>query len=414
MKEKTLQYITILLERSRIRAGYALLQKKPELRNGVLTGLNLLLLFILFVQFNLAGIFAVGYEAADILLDLQQADVRRITIRDPDLAGSEIQLTRQEALPSAQWHTSNNNFEQQEKSFWQNFYEHRPTQYRWRLLRAKKPDAQAEGETDAKTNPALSENYAADIERMAELFQALAETRRYYAVPRTPAKEQALQMRTDADGNYSGLQIEFMLESGAAHTLYVGRSGKASDETYVRLNDETQIYLVRANLRSRSGNANLDYFRDRSVVGAQISRAQIVGIQARRMDNQQPIFQANHNGKEWLLNYPPLATIPNGKLRQDAVDSFIKDVLDWKAKAFPRSAPSDLDPKYVFDLILNYKEAGQVAEKQLILKILGRKGYSDYYVRLPDASLREISSVYLEDVLQPQRKFIEKQKEPLK
>ena len=110
----------------------------------------------------------------------------------------------------------------------------------------------------------------------------------------------------------------------------------------------------------------------------------------------------------------PIPSSPlSGKVRPGSVQSLIQDIFSWKASEFPEELTKGLDPRYAFSLILRYKEKGAIQEKEVQLEILGREGYSDYVLRMPDQSLRKISSVYLEDILDPLKNFIESPKKEL-
>ncbi len=385
--------------------------QKNFYRNTALALGNVFLIFALLVQSNFIGFFATGYEGAALLLDLDQEDVEIIEIHDPDLRGKQIRLIRQEALPASQWHQS----AERKTSF---FYSSSPAQYRWRLEISKQAPAPskdsstqeaAQESKEQEQGEAGKETHKADIERIAELFAALSKTRRYYDLPRPSEKEKekSLGMHKDSQGKYAGLHIKFVLPGAKSHVLYVGRESKNGSEVYVRLDDESKMYLVRSKLRARSGGAKAYYFRDRSIFGSAFSTAQILSLKAVKT-GQYPISHLVYNSKEWTMQYPP----STAKVRSQAINSFIQDLRAWKAVDFPLDEASGLDKKYAFDFHISYKEAKNLQEKTMTLRFLGRKGYNSYIIAMPDSSLREFSSTYIEDFLSPKKNFLDTGKSP--
>ena len=396
--------ISVLGEK--LKAVLTYLKANPEKRNLGLAAFNLLLIFILLFQFNLIGLFATGYEAADLLVDLEQTQLDAIEIHDPDFKNKKVRLVRQkeQELEHSQWYIKES---QKEASFFSSFYNRVPAQYAWQL---EVYDTQTEGKektskTEKKEQSTVRKAiYSADVQRVVELFESLKEARRYYAVPRTPEKEKAIGMQKDSQGKYANLQINFVLSPEKKISLYLGRTSSGR-ENYVRRDEEKNIYLVQTDIRSKSGSAEPEYFRDRRILSNRIQEKGILSLMARKKEGT-AIAHFVHNGKEWNLQFPN-PTLRGGKVRSGAIQSFIQDMLSWKASAFPESPSKALDSRYAFQLVLRYKERETVQEKELVLQILGREGYSDYFLAMPDQSLRKVSSVYLEDILDPLKNFTE-------
>lgn len=388
----------------KLKTFFSYLSAHPEKRNLGLAGLNLALLFLLFVQFNLIGLFATGYEAADLLLDLDQEDVEAIVIRDPDFKNKRVRLVRQKEkkLERSQGHSKDSS---KKDSFFSSFYKSAPAQYAWQLelydIRETK---------DAKTEEKQKSVYPADAQRIAEFFLSLRQARRYYAVPRTSEKEKAIGMQRDSQGKYANLQITFLFSPEKKTLLYLGRASSRSGENYVRRDEEKNIYLVQTDLRGKIGSAEPLYFRDRRILSTAVQEKGLISIMAQKKQKgrERVIAHFTYNGKEWNLQSPP-STL-GAKVRPGAVQSFVKDIFSWKASEFPEKLPKGLDSRYAFTLTLRYKETGDIQEKEIKLDILGREGYSDYVLIMPDKSLRKVSSVYLEDILDPLKNFTEPSK----
>ncbi len=390
---------------------YTYLQSRPDVRNASLAGFNLFLLLFLVLQYNVLGIFAVGYEGADVLLDLEQEDVQSIHIDDPDFRGLTIQLVRKEELPLGQWASAKPSAAT-ETSLFSSIYNYRPTQYSWQLKvsgkKTKKTAAKLSSEIDQQQEQENIKRYLADVERVAEFFAALQDVRTYYSLPHTQEREKSLGMQTNSQGSYAGLRVQFKLSNGDNHSLYFGRTSKDGRESYVRLDDQGQIYVIRADLRTKSGSGDVDYFRNRLLLPYTVSSGEVVSLIAKKASNLSPITHLVYNGKEWSMQYP----LASGKVRSEAVQSFVKDMLAWKVRNFLKKEPNDLDKKDAFILTIRYRQAGQIQEKEYNLHVIGRRGYSDYVLQMPDKPqlLYEISSVYIEDLLTPQKNFVVQQK----
>ena len=269
----------------KLGSALAYLSANPEKRNLGLAALNLVLIFLLLFQFNLIGLFATGYKAADLLLDLEQADLEAIEIQDPDFKNKKIRLLRQkdQKLEQSQWYTKDS---QKQDSFFASFYSKTPRQYAWQL-EIYAIEAETETESTAKTEQKEQKRvYPADVQRVAELFTSLKEARRYYAVPRTPQKEKAIGMQKDSQGKYANLQIHFLLSPDKKISLYLGRTSTRGSENYVRRDEEKNIYLVQTDLRTKSGSAEPAYFRSRRILPHTIPEKGILSLLSAREQRQ--------------------------------------------------------------------------------------------------------------------------------
>ncbi len=408
---------------------------------------NTFLAALLFIQYNPLGILKSGYEGASLLLDLQQESVRSIEIKDPDFRDVVVRLVREDKLPVSQWTKSE---EGEEKSFFDKIYESTPTQFRWRMEPIVKKRAENSAESTESANEsvdvdgaALSEKssekssqeksspeqsseeknsqeqsseeksssgqileekmYAVDAERIAEFFAGLQDTRRYYAVERTEEKEKELEMIRDSKGDYACLHMRFLLENGQEHSILVGNR-RAGSESYVRLDEEQNIYLVTPNLRSLAGGGTASYFRDRLIFSPEIEKKNVAGFSLKRLSGEN-IVRMSRKGDQWNMQIPPAA----GQTASVNVDAFISDIFGWRSRDFPQSEPDDLDRRFASVFTLRYNEKENLTSmKEFSLQIVGRRGVSDYVVKLPSGSLREITSVALEDVFDPIKNFTEK------
>lgn len=377
------------------------LKKYP---GGALFATNALLAVILFFQDNPLGLFATGYAGADPLLDAAQADVDRIEIRDPDFrAGDGVRpvviLIRGSELPRSQWNR------QPEAGA---VFDRVLPEFAWRLQIRRGDELQ---------------EFEADAERVAELFENLADARRHHYVPRSPEKDRDLQMGTDGAGRYEGLSLQFQLKGGEKHTLYVGRSSLRGNQSYLRLDDESRVFLAETNLRSVAGPGEADYFRNRRLVPGGLAASAITAIHA-EFSGEGGLVSLVKDGGVWRMQSPPVAA----SIREDQVQQIAADIVEWKAIAFPATEPGAGDGEaslrealqdfetpaaFPFALRIEYTTPGNLTDRsELIFTVLGRKNFSNYLLRTVDGTLAEISSVFIEDLLDPREKLLDEQGGP--
>lgn len=359
--------------------------------------LNLLLLAVLFFLQDPFEIFRSGYVGAKPLLDVGQADVRKIEIIDPDLKSRSV-LVRQGKLPAVTPASEEKKSKTKEEE-----------SYAWQLqildTGDKKTsgtdigDKSAGGKTaDGKTEPV---KYEGDEDHIARLFESLKKARRYYSLKYTPDKDRNLHFGIKKGGDCDCLHLKFALESGRTHILYLGKSGGA--ESYVRLDDENEIYLVQTNIKTTVGQGQKDFFRNRLLLPRQATKKSITAIQADFGSTEKDV-SLTRSGKEWHL-LSPLA----GKARTSAVNSLLDDIIAWRANSFPDKPPRDLETKKAFSLKITFKRS-LTESHQVVFRILGLKDYSTYYLEDEKGTLYEITSVFLSDLYEARTKFLERQK----
>ncbi|MCB1325930.1 MAG: DUF4340 domain-containing protein [Spirochaetales bacterium] len=342
--------------------------------------LNAGLVIVLILQLNPFNIFQTGYAAADPVLEVDQSDVVRIEIVDRDTDGQAIVLERGDRLAPQRP-------EEQDDA---------PTppeagpRYGWSM-------------SWQKAAPEASESFAADADRVAQFFMDLREVRDYYALPRSPEQDRELGMARNSNGRYECLQIR-LFEEGESEpqVLYVGRSASRGTESYVRLNEDDEVYLVQANLRSATGSGEPYYFRNRRVFPDHLQADLITGLSARFASGG--AVELRHQTGAWQMLQPVL-----NAARTQAVESLLRDIAGWKASEFPEAPPADLDRSRALELRLTYRGRDNITdEHEFVLDVLGKSEYSSWVVRRPeDGALMEITSIYLEDLFDAEAKLVE-------
>ncbi|MCB1307170.1 MAG: DUF4340 domain-containing protein [Leptospiraceae bacterium] len=367
-----------------MNAILTLFRKRPVLS---LAGVNAFLLLVLFIQHNPLNLqfLRSGYSGADVLLNVEEEDVERIEISDPDYAGGRVILERGDELPENLWQQPEGNMA--EESWLDSIITRVPAQYNWKLTII---DANGERQT-----------YSADHERVRILFDGLKRMRDYFALDRTPEKDRDLGMGLDTRGQYTGLQLSFQLEGGRrVENIYVGRSSTRGNQSYVRMNEEDEVFLVEANPRSFVGSGEKEYFRSRNVLPA-LSLDTIQGLKA-DMPTRDLEVEIARRANEWQMILP-LPTIA----QKETFEALLGDILNWQATGFPESIPEDLDPDFACELDLQVQSTGQLTgQSNIHVSILGRVGYSDYIIQRNDQLMR-INSIYLADLYEPRERLLD-------
>ena len=356
------------------------LEENLFIRNLSLLCLNVLLVLLLVIQYNLGGFFVNDYDAASLLLDIKQEDVQSIHIEDADFKNASIVLKKKKLLLKEEWYSKEGSSSSKQ-------------QYAWEMEILEKKAK--EGSSSIK--------YKADVQRVYEFFESLDTMRRYYSIPRTPEKEKSIGMQTNDKGEYAGLKIRLQKNKEKSIVLYVGRSVNRGRELYIAKDKEDKIYLVRSEIRRKSGSGELDYFRDRIFFPREMKDKEIETFLVSK--NNQSFFHLVRKGKNWEMLSPPTSR----KVAQSKVSQFLKDLLMWRISEFPSKLPENTNSNFALEINLTYKVKNVLQPKQFSFEILGKKGYNDYIIRFKDrpTDLFQISSIYMDDVYDPQKNFIE-------
>jgi len=342
-----------------------------------LFGLNLLLVAILIFLYDPFGIVSSGYEGAALLVPVSADDLDRIEAISP--TGTFL-LTKGEAIPKSA-RTENGTTGGSSKYRLMDPFDRQS--YEWLLS--------FEVSGSAK-------RYPADRKRMTELFNALNATRRYYSLPLTKEKMESVGLGELKNGGCECLELRFHLKNGTTERLSVGRSG-GSGESYVRLNDEEELYLVETDLRKETGYGKLDYFRNRKLLDGSITRDSITGIRAGFADRRRDVM-LDRIGGVWQMMKPVAG-------KADA-DFLAGELVELDVETFPETLPSDLDRSLPFRLEVIYKK-NLTDVASVAFEILGRKGENTFYLRNAEGELMEVFSTYLGDLYDPEGRFLKKE-----
>jgi hypothetical protein len=238
----------------------------------------------------------------------------------------------------------------------------------------------------------------ADRERIKELFAAVERAKRVYSIPVNAENEKTAEISADQSGRSRCTAVSFVSESGKTTKLCIGKSSLRGNDSYVRVNDENEIYIVEENLKTAVGAGEPDFFRNRRLL-PDIARDSITAIGASSPGRQ---VQLLHSAQKWQMTSPMPAAV-----NMTQMNLLLGDLLDLKAVSFPAEIPKDLDRKKAFDLEIQYK-SNMVDSQTIKLSVLGQKDFSSYIVRDSSGTLAEITSMYLADLLDPAEKLMEK------
>lgn len=340
----------------------ATIRKNPGLS---LLGANVsLLIFWLLIQDPL-GVIKTGYSGARPVMRASESLITSVEVENPEKR-SLLKLTRKELIT----------LDPKEK---------KEPQYNWEFTR---------------TVGGKTETFAADRDRVRDLFASIEKAKRYYSIARTPENERAAEMLTDNEGRLTCMQIRLGLENGKTARLYIGKSSLRGNDSYIRVDDENEIYIVEENLRTTSGGGDADFFRNRRVF-PEIAKDSV--FEVRTIIGGRQMLLKRSGGTIWQMMTPVAAAINTSEM-----NLLLNDVLDWKAIAFPLQPAADLDRKKAMTLEVMYKP-NTVEEKVLRFEILGQKDYSSYVVRDEKGILYEITSVYLSHLYEPQERLMERE-----
>lgn len=327
---------------------------------------NAFLLLVAFLSYDPFGLIQTGYAGADLLVEglSKEAQVTRIEIIDPQWKNGKVELSRAKRISD------------------QKLDKKAGERFDWELKVT----------TEAGTNA-----YRADRERVRELFNALREAKRYYALKRSPEKDRELDMGKDEAGRYVCPQLTLRGESGKEKTICVGRA--TGGESYARVGEEEKVYLTQTNLRTVLGSGELAFFRDRRLIPGELKAEDVLALSVNFENPKRKLSLAPADGKKggWTLH-----GMVSGKADGSAAESLLNDILNLKAVSYPETLPKDVDRKQSLELLIITKGR----KEPFRLEVLGKKDYSTYYVKPEDGVLREVSSVFLADVFAPAEKLL--------
>ncbi|MCE9598004.1 MAG: DUF4340 domain-containing protein [Spirochaetia bacterium] len=330
-----------------------------------LLGANLGLLIIWLVIQDPLGVIKTGYAGASPVLRASESLVTSVEIENPE-KGSLLKLNRKEIIQG----------DPKEK---------KEPQYSWEFVRT------VNGKTDV---------FAADRDRVRDLFSSIEKAKRYYSISRTPENEKVAEMTKDSEGRLTCLQIRLGMENGKTGKLYIGKSSLRGNDSYIRVDDENDIYIVEENLRTTSGGGDVDFFRNRRIF-PEFAKDSVMQVNATVGGKQ---IQLSRSGNIWQMISPVPAA-----LNASEMNLLLSDILDWKAIAFPQQPAADLDRKKAMTLEIVQKP-NMTDSRIFKFEVLGQKDYSSYVIRDEKGTLYEVTAVYLSHLYDPQEKLVEKER----
>lgn len=359
-----------------IKEGLILLRKNAGLS---LFGLNVVLLVLIFLSYDPLGIITRGYSNSPTFTPASQDKIERIEIISPARPDVKVSLVRRERLtdrkkdaPAPPGLKKKN----------------RGPRYAW--------------QTVIETTGKQPETHPADRKLIQDLFRRLGETRRYYSIPRGPEKDREFELGKNEKGEYHAPRLVFTLDGGKKTTLYLGKS--RADESYVRRDEEDKIFLVESDLKTFLELDNPERFRNRALLPAKYALKNLDALEAEFAARRGPDarFYLRRADRDWTLQRPV-----QGKAKKTAVESLLGDILKWRAVSFPGKTPPDLDRKAALVLKLHFKTS-LTGRTTLEFRVLGRKGYSDYYIQDAANVLYKVNSIYLSDLYEDPSKLLDR------
>ncbi|MDH5655825.1 MAG: DUF4340 domain-containing protein [Spirochaetia bacterium] len=335
--------------------NYLLSARKIILENTGLSlfGFNLFLLLVIAYLYDPFSLFQKGYEGASSILSVTQENTRQITVQSGDLE--------------------------------------------YRLIKKNQIEDQFEWDLEYKSG-ASAITHAADPERIKEFFNSIKEAKRFYSFSRTPENDTEMGFSENAAGKCECMTFTFEDENQDKETIYVGRS-TTGGESHVRVNDESEIFLVRTDLKSASGFGETDFFRNRRLMPEKVKSDAITSINAKFTDPRRNV-QLSKAGGIWRMVSPAQGTVRIGTLPED--------ISEMKADQFLDMLPQDINKESAFTLEIVYKKNLTEAET-VSFKILGSKDNDIYYLENQEGNLFQIYSFSFKELYNPVETLLEKE-----
>lgn len=324
-----------------------------------LLGANAFLLVLLVLTYNPFGIGS--YERSRSILQADKGKIQAITLRYGD--GTSVSLERTtEVWPPRKESVPDPTGSGKAKA---------EVEYHWRL------SASSQKETLT---------YAADRERVRDLLSALDGMRRFYDMPATEENRKKFEI-----GDRSP-SVSVRDDSGKEVVFRIGLTAARSDSSYLMVEGDSSIYQIETNLRPRLGVGDMSFFRDRSVLPADLTGDSLASIAILFPKHTVRIAKA---GSEWQMIEPT-----PGKLRDDMLRPLLEDLVGWKARSFPAKLPDGIKREPGRIEITYHRGSTDPGVVQVEME--GSKDFGSYFVRI-GGTLYEISSYYLEDLKDPEK-----------
>ena len=359
--------------------------------------LNIVIFLILILKFNLTGLSETAYESASKLTPWNEKDISKIIITNPLFKKNnikEIELLRKNELSFVKEDKKNFSIK--------DIFSKKTKHFNWALNLISLKNSSV-SEAVILNTVAKDIELEADNEKVSEFFESLQNLRSYYAIPRTVEKEKSSGIYIDNNGIQSGIIIEFLFSNGRKEFLYVGEAVKKANENFVRLNNDNEIFLVKANLVAKSGRGDENYFRSNRFWSKEIDITGINSISFITKKTNKNFLSLSKIENDWTMPFP----ITTSKLKKEAIQNLIKDILNWKVTQFHNKIPNDLDSKFSpFEINIRYLTKDN-QEFNYTLDVIGKKGANNYVCVLPDYSIREFTSSILEQTIDPIKFFTE-------
>jgi hypothetical protein len=193
------------------------------------------------------------------------------------------------------------------------------------------------------------------------------------------------------------ITVRLTFSNGEKILFYAGRSTPQS-ESYVRVEGENIIYLVRENFSEAVGNGKREYFRNRRILPAEVTRESITGIHALFPDRRRDVRLGKAGGL-WNMEIP----FPG----RGEADLLAGDLAELSADSFPPRVAPGLDRKNAFRLEIVYTTS-LTETSSVAFDVLGEKSRNSYIFRDSRGELYEVYSTYIEDLFNPLEKLVKK------
>lgn len=338
---------------------------------------NLILVVLIFFLYDPFKLYSGGYSSADSILESDISEIDSIQIQNESFSRS-VRIRRGQKLSIK--NTPGQSTEKENESELKRSIEAYVNSYEWQYESA---------DSTWKT---------ADSKRVAELLFALKKARKYYSFEASAENLSQFEMGKTESGK--SMAVSVTVNTGDQKTHFeIGRAPSYS-QSYVRIDSDSELYLVEQNLRVPAGSADPEYFRNRDVFPADLTAAAVTAVNA-YFENQTAPLKLIQAGSDWQMVSPSA-----GKVNSVEWKAILDHLVELRVTGFLDSLPAGLDRSYKarFEILYNKTMAEPVVAS---FDVIGQKGYSDYVIEY-EGNLYEITSIYLEDLYAAEKKLLEK------
>jgi hypothetical protein len=300
---------------------------------------NIILALILFIAKDPFGLMTRNYETAPAFFKGIESEINKFTIETQGDSNSKKELYREASS--------------------------------WKLK-------------DSKGN-----KYTADEEKINQLLKALYSAKKFTIV--TSSKEKAAEYGF----NGSDSTIIELFTSNSIGKMTIGSTG-ASGFTYVKWNEEDNIYLIEDNLKTHLGRGANDFFINKKFIPSIITSKDINSLSL-KSSNSKLGYELSKNMSGWEFSKPS-----KGNLVEDKINPILNKLIALTADEIilDESSISKIEKTETFEIAIGYKNNS--LDEKVILQIFGKDAkMNTYFLRMNNLeTIYKLNEYSIKEILQ--------------